>query len=310
VISDELDVGVFGDYISSVMNRHVVVALLLAVLVTSTAGAADIVRGDIVRSADPPAIMCPTPPRTAVLSSSLDFKSWLWTGDAVAFDSVGNLYAAGQTTLESFDSTLQTIRKIDLGEKVTALAVDAAGFAYVVTHGGTTVVVSPGGAVQRSFVLPNLHTPVDSTSIDVTPAACTLVYIGDGASLNRFDVCAQIALGPIAAGERFEAVRALSDGGVVAATAGLIKFYDSNGSLRYSVAAPAGGPIAALSFDLDDHSLWIANGEFLVRMNIFTQAITARTRILNPRAVAVFGERRLSSANVPTVVPPRHRASR
>src|SRR5258708_39511010 len=110
---------------------------------------------------------------------------------------------------------------------------------------------------------------------------------------------ARVTRAPIAPGERFDAVRALSDGGVAGATAGLIKFYDSTGRLRYSIPAPPGGSIAALSFDTDDRSLWIANAESIVRMNIFNQMITARTRIRNPRTIAVFGERRVASANVP-----------
>src|ERR1043166_7135224 len=123
-------------------SRHLV-ALLLAAGIPSAAGAADVMRGDVVRSADPPAIMCPTPPRTAVLSSNLDFKSWVWGGDAAALDSVGNLYVAGSKTLELFDSTLQHVRTVQLGEQVSGLAVDAAGFAYVVVRSGRAVVLSP-----------------------------------------------------------------------------------------------------------------------------------------------------------------------
>src|SRR5258706_9845357 len=109
--------------------RHLV-ALLVASVMTSAASAAEVMRGDIVRGADPPAILCPSPPRTAVLSPDLEFKSWLYTGDALAFDSIGTLYAAGDTRLESFDSTLRKIRTVELGEQISALAVDAAGFAY------------------------------------------------------------------------------------------------------------------------------------------------------------------------------------
>lgn len=291
------------------MNARHLVVLLLAAAVTPAATAAEVMRGDIVRSADPPAVMCPTPPRTAVLSPNLEWKSWLYTGDALAFDSIGILYAAGDTTLESFDSTLQHIRTVVLGEPVSALAVDAAGFAYVVVRSGTTYVFSPGGVFQRSFMLPNLSAPVGTISADVTPDGCTLVYVGNGGSANRFDTCAQVALSPIAPGERFDAVRALSDGGIAGATAGRINFYDSNGRLLYGILAPPGGPVVALSFDIDRQSLWIANGAFLVRMNIFDQTITARTPIINPRAIAVFGERRISVAVLPAAAPPRRRST-
>jgi hypothetical protein len=72
---------------------------------------------------------------------------------------------------------------------------------------------------------------------------CTLVYVGDRASANRFNTCAQIATeiapAPLAPGGRFEAVRALSADGFAGATAGHIKFYNPTGRVLYDVLAPA-----------------------------------------------------------------------
>ncbi|MEA2415993.1 MAG: hypothetical protein QOI58_2650 [Thermoanaerobaculia bacterium] len=291
------------------MNPGRLVVLLFALVITSTAGAAEVMRGDVVSTSDTRVIMCPAPPRTAVLSPNLEWKSWLYSGDAVAFDSIGTLYAAGDRTLESFDSTLRDIRTVVLGENVIGLAVDSAGFAYVVGQSGKTYVISPGGVFQRTFRLPNLTVPVGAISIDVTPDGCTLVYVGDGASANRFNTCAQVALVPIAPGERFEAIRALSDGGFAGATDGRIKFYDSTGRVIYGILAPPGGRVAALSFDIDGQSLWIANETFLVRMNIIDQTITARTPVSNPRTIAVFGERRISAANLPAAAPTRRHSA-
>jgi hypothetical protein len=290
------------------MKARRLAVLLLAVAVCSTASAAEVTRGDVVKNAAPPMVMCPTPPRTEVLSSDLKFKSWLSSGDAVAFDSVGILYAAG-TTLESFDSMLQRIRSVTLAEPATALAVDAAGFAYVIGQSGRMDVYSPGGVFQRSFALPNLSVPVGTLSVDITPNGCTLIYVGDRGSVNRFDTCAQLALPPIATGERFDAVRALSDGGFAGATAGHIKFYDANGRVLHDILAPPGGPIAMLSFDADPLSLWIANGEFLIRIGIVFGTIAAKTPIADPHGVAVFGERRPSSAAVAAAIATRHRGA-
>ena len=301
--------GVLAAYIILTVNTRLLAAFVLAVVVTSGANAADVMRGDIVRNAAPPAVMCPTPPRTAVLSSDLKFKSWLYTGDAVAFDSIGILYAAGDMRLESFDSSLQRIRSVALPEPASALAVDAAGFSYVVGQSGRAYVYSPGGAGQRSFVLPNLSAPVGAISVDVAPNGCTLLYVGDHGSVNRFDVCAQLALAPIATGERFEAVRALSDGGFVGATAGHIKFYDANGRLLHDILAPPGSPIVSLSFDTDPLSLWIANGQFLTRVGIVLGTIAARTPITDPGGVAVFGERRISSASLAAAIGTRRRGA-
>lgn len=85
--------------------------------------------------------------------------------------------------------------------------------AYVVGRSGRMYVYSPGGILQRSFTLPNLSASAGAISIDATPDGCTLVYVGDGASANRFNTCAHLALARLAPGKRFEAVHALSDGG-------------------------------------------------------------------------------------------------
>jgi hypothetical protein len=303
------DVSGFQRYIISIMNPRRLVALLLAFVITSTASAADVMRGDIVTTTTTRLPMCPAPPRTAIFSPHLEWKSNLYSGDAVAFDSIGTLYAAEDYVFESFDSTLRNIRADVVGENVIGLAVDSAGFAYVVGLSGKTYVMSPGGLLQRTFSLPNLTASVSAISIDVTPDGCTLVYVGDGASVNRFNTCSQVALAPIAPGERFDAIRALSDGGFAGATTGRIKFYDSTGRLIYGIVAPPGGRVAALSFDIDGQSLWIANETFLVRMNIIDQTITARTPVSNPRTIAVFGERRISAANLPAAAPPRRRSA-
>lgn len=308
--TDEVDARGLENYILSIMRARHVLALVVVSVVASAAGAAEVRRGDVAISSDPPAIMCPAPPRTSVLSFDLKWKSWLYTGDAVAFDSIGNLYAAGGTTLDVFDSTLQAIRSVPLVEPASGLAVDGAGFAYVIGQSGRAYVYSPGGIGQRTFALPNLSAQTGVVSIDVTPDGCTLVYVGDGGSLNRFNACAQVALAPIASGERFDAVRALSDGGVAAATDGRIRFYDSNGRLLFDVAAPAGGPIAAFSFDTDGRSLWIANGTFLVRMGIVDRKITARTPVGHPGGVAVFGEHRTDASAILEAIAPKHRSVR
>src|SRR5229473_6341440 len=144
--------------------RIPLVAAVVIGLASVRAGAADIVRGDVVRSAMYVFIMCPAPPPTALYSGVLAFKSYLDSGDAVAFDSVGNLYSVViedgpfvyMMVLRSFDPSLRLIRSVPLPEAARGLAVDAAGFSYVVGVSGTVHVYSPGGMLLRSFALPNL----------------------------------------------------------------------------------------------------------------------------------------------------------
>jgi len=302
------------------MRIPLVVAVVIG-LASVCAEAADIVRGDVVRSAQFAAILCPTPPPTALYSGMLQFKNYLDSGDVVAFDSVGNLYSVGvgnlyssnQLVLQSFDPSLTLIRSVPLPEAASGLAVDAAGFSYVVGVSGTVHVYSPGGMLQRSFALPNLPPASASAipspiSIDVTPNGCTLVYIGADASVNRYDACALMPLPPIATDRHFDAIRALSDGGFAGATGDHILFYDASGRLVYQLLAPSGSPIGAMAFDVDPQYLWIANQSSLVRMRISDHAVAAQTDIRFPRAVAVFGEHRPDATTLPTQLPKRRAA--
>jgi hypothetical protein len=301
--------------------RIPLVAAVVIGLASVRAGAADVVRGDVVRNAGVPFFICPGPPPTALYSPALAFKSYIEAGDVlVAFDSVGNLYAAGyayswnQMDLQSFDPSLRLIRSVPLPEAARGLAVDAAGFSYVVGLSGTLYVLSPGGMFLRRFALPNLPAATDpyagAVSVDVTPNGCTLVYVGAGGSANRYDTCALMPLPLIASGQHFDAVRALSDGGFAGAAGDHIFFYDAGGRLAYELLAPPGSPIGAMAFDVDPQYLWIANQWSLVRMRISDHAIAAQTAIRNPRAVAVFGERRPDATALPAQLPKRRAAGR
>ncbi len=165
----------------------------------------------------------------------------------------------------------------------------------------------------RSFALPNLLPAAASAipspiSIDVAPNGCTLIYIGEGGSANRYDACALMPLPPIASDRHFDAIRALSDGGFAGATGDHILFYDASGWLAYGLLAPPGSPIGAMAFDVDPQYLWIANQRSLVRMRISDHTIAAQTDIRFPRAVAVFGEHRPDATALPTLLPKRRAA--
>ncbi len=287
-----------------------VVSILLLGLAVAPGLSAELVRGDVVRSADPLLFMCPTPPRTAAYTSQLEFKSYVNSGMAIGFDSVGNLYSVdGSTTLQLIDPTLQSARIVQLREPATAVAVDAAGYSYVVGISGNLAVYSPGGVAQRTVMLPNFPADGSTISIDVTPNGCTLVYTGQGGSANRFDTCAMLPLPSIESSQHFHAIRALSDGGLAAATDDHVLFFDASGRLVYQVLASTGSPIMAIAFDIDPQFLWIASARSLERMRISDHAISVRTMIQNPTSVAVFGERRPESSALPTQAPARRRAA-
>jgi hypothetical protein len=292
------------------MTRVRLAALLLGFAVSVSAEAAEVLRGDVARSAAIPVILCPTPPRTSLYSGALAFKDYLWVGDAMAFDANGNLYGVDGTSLQSLDTSLQPIRTVKLPEESSSLAVDAAGFAYVAGKSGIVDVYSGGGTFQRRFAPPNLTPPVGAISIDVSPNGCTLVYIGDGGFAYRYDACAQMPLPAIAAGDRFQAVRALSDGGFAGATGNRIKFYDTAGRLVYELLASPDSAVLAMAFDAEPNFMWIANETSLYRMHITDHAITAKTSILDPHNVIVFGELRPSAAALPPLAQAKRRSAR
>jgi hypothetical protein len=285
-------------------------AMLLGLAVSVSAEAAEVLRGDVARSAATPIVMCPTPPRTSLYSGTLAFKNYFWVGDAMAFDANGNLYGVDGTALQSLDTSLRPVRQVKLPEESSSLAVDAAGFAYVVGKSGVVYVYSADGGFQRRFLLPNLTEPVGAISIDVSPNGCTLVYIGDGGFANRYDTCAQMPLPAIAAGERFQAIRALSDGGFAGAAGDHIKFYDSTGRLVYELLASPGAPVLAMAFDAEPNFMWIANETSLFRMRITDHAITAKTSIMDPHNVIVFGELRPSAMMFPPLAQAKRRSAR
>jgi len=270
---------------------------------------ADIVRGDVVRGGDV-VLICPSPPHTAAYTSRLEFKSYVEAGDAIAFDSVGNLYSVdGSIVLQSISPDLQHFQSVHMPDPAHAIAVDSAGYSYVIGQSGRLFVYSPGGILQRSVVLPNLPSDRFTISMDVTPNGCTLFYTGEGGSANRYDACAMLPLTPIASGQNFRAVRALSDGGVAAATDDHIYFYDGMGRLVYQLLASLDSPIKAIAFDIDPQFLWVATAQSIVRMRLSNHEVITRTAMRNPTSVAVFGEHRPDSSALPAQAPQKRRAA-
>jgi hypothetical protein len=291
-------------------RAHFAATLLLGLALSANVDAAEVLRGDVARSAASPIVMCPTPPRTSLYSGTLAFKDYFWVGDTMAFDANGNLYGVDGTVLQLLDTSLRPIGKVKLPEEASSLAVDAVGFAYVLGKSGVVYVFSAEGTFQRRFALPNLTPPVGAISIDVSPNGCTLVYLGDGGFANRYDACAQMPLPSIAAGERFQAIRALNDGGFAGAAGDSIKFYDTTGRLVYELLASPGSPVLAMAFDAEPNFMWIANATSLFRMHITDHAVAAKTAIVDPHNVIVFGELRPSATALPPLAQAKRRSAR
>jgi hypothetical protein len=275
-------------------------AVAVAMSFSLCAFAADVRRGDVFRTATMQFIMCPTPPIGALYSRTLDFKDYAETGDAIAFDGLGNLYSVElMTTFITVDPMLQPIRRVPLPEVSSSITVDSAGFAYILGESGTMYVYSPAGMFQRSFTLPNLFLPARNVSIDIGNDGCTLFYVGVAGAASRFNACSGVALPALVPNERFLAIRALADGGFVASTGNELHFYDSSGHLAAQISLPNTDHIATLAFDLDPDYLWIGTEDQLLRMNIRDHSIAAKTNLIEPHHVAVYGETRPSAAIFP-----------
>ena len=289
------------------MKSSRLIAVAVAMSFSLCAFAADVRRGDVFRTATYQVIMCPTPPIGALYSRALDFKSYAESGDAIAFDSVGNLYSVDTMTFLAVDPMLQTTRRTPLPEVSSTITVDRAGFAYILGESGTMYVYSPSGMFQRSFTLPNLFLPARNVSIDIGNDGCTLDYIGAAGAASRFDACSGVALPALVPGERFESIRALADGGFVASSGNELRFYDSSGRLAAHISVPNTDHIATLAFDIDPDYLWIGTEDQLLRMNIRDHSIAAKVNLLEPHHVAVYGETRANTAVFPP--PKRHGAA-
>jgi len=283
------------------------IAIAVAMSFSLCAFAADVRRGDVFRTASMQVIMCPTPPAGALYSRTLDFKDYAETGDAIAFDGVGNLYSVElMTTFITLDPMLHPIRRVPLAEVSSSITVDAAGFAYILGESGTMYVYSPAGMFQRSFTLPNLFLPAQNVSIDIANDGCTLFYVGAAGAASRFNACSGVALPALAPDEHFLAIRALADGGFVGSSGNELHFYDSSGRLAGQISLPNTDHIAALAFDVDPDYLWIGTENQLLRMNIRDHSIAAKTNFIAPHHLAVYGESRASTAVFPP--PKRHGA--
>jgi len=285
------------------VKARLLAASLIVTSVTVTASADMLLRGDIVSAIRFDAVICPTTPSVLVLASDLQRKNGPYAGGAVAVDGSGHIYVLENnnppwvdevvsTTLDVFDTSFQKVRTIALPENARSIAVDGNGTAYVVAETGKTRVYSPAGDFVRMFILPDVAAAPAPLSLDISSDHCTLAYLGAQGSANRFDACSLTALPSI--GEGFDAVRALADGGVVAAIGGRIRIYDGRGLLVADYASPTSGPVTALALGADGSSLWVAAHKQLFQIHFAGGAVRdeAVLDFVNVRFLAVFGESR------------------
>ena len=128
-----------------------------------------------------------------------------------------------------------------------ATVVDRAGAIYVTydTAGGARVAAfDPDGSLRATYAVSATAFGFEArgTSIDLAADQCTLFWIGDGATIRRFDVGAGAALPDFATVPAASptAIRVLPDGEVLVSAGLRLDRYGANGALVRSYPLPDG----------------------------------------------------------------------
>jgi len=286
-----------------------IAAAAIALLVAASASAVTIVPGDIA-DAPPPAcwgaggcIATPPPPVTLLLDHSGVQKAVLSPPYVVAFGPNGHLFTG--PTVTEYDTSLAIVRHIAAPFFVVSMTVAQNGDIYVLSSTGTVAILSPTGTLKQTFAMPftagSLTIPA---SFDLGSDQCTIFYTDDAQTGRRFDACTQQVLPDLAPGP-WDAVRAMSDGGYVAARGSTLSIFDAQNHLLRAFT-PQIPEIDALAFDTDPQFLWAGGSGTLAKIRL---ADGSRVAFVSPGPLylAVNGEQRpaaaLFAADIPALSP-------
>jgi hypothetical protein len=188
-----------------------------------------------------------------------------------------------------------------------ALTVNDANDLYVLGTSGLLYVDVLRTHLRWVVQLPGIGNPVITASIDLSSDGCTLFYTDGGTGgIRRYDTCRSRSLPAIAPEMRYQNVRALADGGVVASRDGSLDFYGPDGHLALSGLFINAFPITAMAFDVDPAYVWLAAGRVLMKVRIRDrQPMTSAS--VKALGITVPGETRPLT---PVVMPGRPRAVR
>lgn len=294
---------------------------VIALLAAAPAGAVTIVPGDIA-DAPPPVcwgasacITTPPPPYTFLLSNAYALKATLTGPYIVAFGPNGHLFATPANftaAIAEYDTSLAVVHTIPWPFPVVSMTVAQNGNIYVLSSSGTVAILSPAGTVQQTFAMPFTPGPlIIPASLDLGADQCTIFYTDGAQNGRRFNACSVQALPDLAPG-RWTAVRAMSDGGYIAARGSTLSVFDAQNHLLRAFT-PQIDPVTALAFDADPQFVFAGTASTIAKIRLAdgTPVSSGGPPVAfggpGPLFLAVNGEQRPAAAplaaDIPTLSP-------
>ena len=273
-------------------------AFALTLLVAISAAATTIAPGDLAYAPPPlcwggtACIATPPPPNFFLVNDALTVQQIRY-GLIVAFGPNNQLFVDG---LHVYDASLNLIHDPLIDFYPSAVTVAQNGDVYLLNSSGRIAIYSLSGVLQKTFAVSYaLGQIVIPPSFDLAPDQCTIFYTDGAETGHRFNACTGQQLPDIPGGP-WVAIRALADGGYVAAKQSTLSIFDAHDHLVRALAPEIGsGNITALAFAADPHALWIGTNIALVKIDF------ASGRAINSGGtgvvyLAVNGEQRPTSA--------------
>ena len=285
------------------MRKLIVAALLTA----ASASAATITPGDIAKAPPPPCwgggpcVATPPPPVVYLLDRDMQRKLLLPGPLMVAFGPNGHLFGGFFTDIAEYDASLAIVRHFTLPFFPAAITVAQNGDLYALSWSGSVAILSPAAVLKQTFTMPFTSAETSlAPSFDLASDQCTIVYTDNAQNGRRFDACTQTPLADLAPGP-WDAVRAMGDGGYLAARQSTLSIFDAQNHLLRSLTLQI-HPISAIAFDSDPAFVRVGTTFTLEKIRLSTGERVDATA-LGPLYLAVNGEQRPAAAAFATTVP-------
>ena len=229
-------------------------------------------------------------------------QTWPGTAEAMAFDTVGNLYVSRWCNdpfctaefgrVERYNNLGLPLGKVPATFDCSprSIVFDAAGATYVGQAGCRKSILKfvPGQVEPTEYLAQEENEGV--FWMDLAADGCTMFYTSMGPHVKRYDVCSGTQLADFNAeglpGGVTHDVRLLPDGGVLVSSGEVIARLNSAGVLTQTYAVPPEEPALWVGFDFTDNgtAFWVGNyhNSNLHKFNLATGAHLANISVGTP----------------------------
>ena len=204
-------------------------------------------------------------------------QTWPGTAEGMAFDAAGNLLVSRWCNdpfctaefgrVEKYNTMGQPLGKMDATFDCSprSIVFDVAGATYIGQAGCRKSILkfTPGQTVPAEFLAQEENEGV--FWMDLAQDGCTMFYTSMGASVKRYDVCADTQLSdfnaaPLPGGLTHD-VRVLPDGGVLVSSGEVIARLNNAGELTQTYAVGPEEPALWVGLDFADNgtTFWVGN---------------------------------------------------